>query len=55
MTDRRTVEIDMDKPCKRCGKGGATGNGYCLRCGLKLLPQVLEKIRKGRRDERNHG
>ena len=28
----RTITIDMDKPCKRCGKKGAADNGYCLKC-----------------------
>ena len=27
-----TLVIDMDKPCRRCGKPGATQGGLCLRC-----------------------
>ena len=26
------IEINMDTPCKKCGKKGATQNGYCLKC-----------------------
>ena len=27
-----TIEINMDKPCSRCGKKGSTQNGLCLEC-----------------------
>ena len=26
------LEINMDKPCSRCGKKGAAQNGLCLEC-----------------------
>ncbi len=32
MSKEFVVEIDMDKKCKKCGKGGAVHNGICLTC-----------------------
>jgi len=32
-----TIYINQDKPCVRCGKGGATQGGYCLKCIEKNL------------------
>jgi hypothetical protein len=32
-----TIEIDMDRKCKRCGKGGATPGGLCMRCITRAL------------------
>jgi len=32
-----TIEIDMDRKCKRCGKGGALPTGICMRCLTKAL------------------
>ena len=32
-----TININMDTPCKECGKGGATDNGLCLDCTAKRL------------------
>jgi len=29
--------VNLDKKCKRCGKGGATDGGYCMACVLKNL------------------
>lgn len=40
-----TIEINLDKPCVRCGKGGATQCGLCLECVSKRL---VEKIRNER-------
>jgi uncharacterized OB-fold protein len=34
-----TININMDAKCKKCGKGGATQNGYCLKC-------IAESIKK---------
>lgn len=34
-----TITVNMDKKCKRCGKGGATDGGYCLKCVLKNLKE----------------
>lgn len=31
------IEIDMSKPCPRCGKMGAANGGPCLKCILKAL------------------
>lgn len=33
------ISIDLDKKCKRCGKGGATDGGYCMACILKNLKE----------------
>lgn len=38
--DIPTIHINMDAKCKRCGKGGATQGGYCLKC-------ILAKLKKG--------
>lgn len=27
-----TIDINLDKKCLRCGEGGATQGGYCLKC-----------------------
>ena len=35
----QTINIDMDKKCKRCKKGGATQGGYCLACVNKNLKE----------------
>lgn len=34
-----TITVDMDAKCKRCGKGGATASGYCLRCVAKMVQE----------------
>jgi len=26
------IHVDLDKKCTRCGKGGATQNGLCMKC-----------------------
>jgi hypothetical protein len=31
------ITIDLNKPCKRCGKKGTSNGGLCLRCILKAL------------------
>jgi hypothetical protein len=31
------IDIDLNKKCVRCGKGGATQSGYCLECINKNL------------------
>ncbi len=31
------IDINLDAKCKRCHKGGATQNGYCLKCITKML------------------
>ncbi len=37
-----TIEIDMDKPCKKCGKKGATQCGLCMKCIAKEIPQMIK-------------
>lgn len=40
------IEIDMDRKCRKCGKPGACGNGYCLACTTKyILPGIVKKER----------
>jgi len=34
-----TITIDMDSPCRRCKKKGATESGYCLACIIKNLKE----------------
>lgn len=34
-----TIKINMDAKCKRCHKGGATQNGYCMKCIDKMLTE----------------
>jgi len=29
------IIVDLEKKCQRCGKGGATQNGLCLKCIVK--------------------
>jgi len=31
------ISVDLDRKCKRCGKGGATQNGVCLPCINKAI------------------
>jgi|GEM_PF-6860597 len=38
-----TINIDLDRKCKRCGKGGATDSGYCVPC-------ITKRIREGKYD-----
>ena len=33
------IEIDEDKKCLRCGKGGAVNGNYCMACILKNLKE----------------
>ena len=33
------ININMDKKCIRCGKGGAADGGYCLKCVLKNMKE----------------
>jgi len=37
MERNRTIHIDTDKACSKCGEMGATPNGLCLRCIGKLI------------------
>lgn len=42
MTHR--IDINLDKKCARCGKGGATQSGYCLEC-------ISKGIKEGKYDD----
>lgn len=33
------IDINLDKKCVRCGKGGATQGGYCLKCIIKNMDE----------------
>ena len=35
------INVDLDKKCRKCKKGGATENGYCLDC-------IAKEIKAGR-------
>ena len=46
-----TIEINLDKKCKRCGEKGATKNGLCLKCVTLALQRgefdhILDKHKK---------
>ena len=43
MTDI-VLNIDMDKKCAECGKGGATDSGICLNCLARAM-NPLHKMR----------
>lgn len=50
-----TINIDLDKKCKHCGKGGATQSGYCLECVAKMIKQgkfdhIIKPIQKATKD-----
>lgn len=50
-----TITIDMDKKCKKCGKGGALPNGYCMNCFTKYkLPGILKKMKRERTNANKH-
>ena len=33
------ITVDSDAKCKRCHKGGATQNGYCIGCTAKMIKE----------------
>lgn len=52
---RNVISINLDKKCKRCGKGGATQAGICMSCiakGVKagefdyILKPLKDKVKK---------
>ena len=50
MTGRSiTIEIDEDRKCVECGKGGAMPSGICLGCADKALAGKLMKSSAGKR------
>ena len=34
---RNVIDVNLDAKCKRCGEGGATQNGMCIKCTTKAL------------------
>ena len=38
------ININMDKKCAECGKGGATDSGICLNCLARAM-NPLHKMR----------
>ena len=45
-----TIVINMDKPCRRCGKAGATQGGLCMRC---VAEDLIKQIRAGDKPRQN--
>ncbi len=43
-----TIEIDMDKKCAECKKGGAVASGICLGCTAKAFRNKPMKSAIGR-------
>jgi hypothetical protein len=41
-------EINMDKKCVECGKGGAAGSGLCMPCATKAIVGKVMKSPEGR-------
>jgi hypothetical protein len=39
MTKTTTINIDLDRPCRKCGKKGAAQNGLCLECITAFVEQ----------------
>jgi hypothetical protein len=33
------IDINLDKRCVECGKGGATQNALCLKCWTKVMSE----------------
>lgn len=40
---RHTINIDLDKKCAECGKGGAVDSGICLACTIKVFGKAKLK------------
>jgi hypothetical protein len=32
-----TIDINLDKKCRRCGEKGTVPNGLCLKCVIELI------------------
>ena len=41
-----TIEIDMDRPCSRCGHKGAGSMGLCITCAAKQIEAGLMEINR---------
>jgi len=53
-----TIHIDLEKKCKKCGKGGATKSGYCMACVAKMIGQgkfdyIIKPIQKATKEALN--
>lgn len=38
-----TINIDLDRKCAECGKGGAVDSGICLDCTIKAMGKARLK------------
>lgn len=47
------ITIDMDRKCAECGKGGAVGNGLCLKCTTRAFNPKPMKTAVGRAVQAN--
>jgi hypothetical protein len=43
-----TIEVDMNKHCAECGKGGAAQNGLCMSCSGRALSGRVMKSEIGK-------
>lgn len=43
-----TINVDMDKKCAECRKGGAVENGLCLGCTAKAIGMKPMKSQIGK-------
>lgn len=43
-----TINVDLNKKCVECGKGGAVDSGICLACTSKALSGKAMKSPAGR-------
>jgi len=50
MERNRTIHIDTDKACSKCGEMGATPNGLCLRCIVGMIDGTKTKVKIEKRD-----
>ncbi len=47
MRETLTININLDKKCTRCKKGGATDGGLCLKCignTIKVRANVRRRL-----------
>lgn len=51
MEGAASITIDLDKPCQRCGKKGATPGGLCLKCITKKISSRTAARMDAHRDE----
>jgi len=35
--NQHIISVNLDAKCKRCGKGGATQSGVCMKCITKAI------------------